>query len=171
MANGKKGFQHGNAVGVRFSATRQPKKTGRKPTLYKQLFKTTLKRVEVELSKEDYYNVISYLMERTPGELKRIAKDENIPVWVSNIISAIFMDVKSGRINTLNTVFDRLFGKPTQIFEGEIESTVNHNVEVDLSILTTEELLQYNEILEKIRLKNKSSQTLEFNAKEKVKTV
>ncbi len=159
MANGKKGFQPGNVVGVRFSATRQPKKAGRKPTLYKQLFKTSSRRVEVELSKEDYYKVIRYLMERTPGELKRIAKDENIPVWVSNIISAIFMDVKAGRINTLNTVFDRLFGKPTQIIEGKIESTVNHNIEVDLSILTTEELLQYNGLLEKIKLSNKQNNT------------
>lgn len=151
MANGKKGFQPGNVVGVRFSATRQPKKAGRKPTLYKQLFKTTLKRVEVEMSKEDYYKILSYLIERTPGELKVIAKSEQTPLWISNIISALFKDVKAGRINTLNIVFDRLFGKPTQIIEGEIESTVNHNIEVDLSILTTEELLQYNALLEKIR--------------------
>jgi hypothetical protein len=151
MANGKKGFQPGNVVGVRFSATRQPKKTGRKPTLYKQLFKTTSKRVEVEMSKEDYYKILSYLIERTPGELKVIAKSEQTPLWISNIISAIFKDVKAGRINTLNIIFDRLFGKPTQIIEGEIESTVNHNIEVDVSILTTEELLQYNVLLDKIR--------------------
>ncbi len=159
MEKNKKGFQPGHNLGVTFSSTRQPKNRGRKPALYKQLLKTTDKRVEIELSKEDYYKVIRYLMERTPGELKRIAKDENIPVWVSNIISAIFMDMKAGRINTLNTVFDRLFGKPTQVFEGKIESTVNHNIEVDVSILTTEELLQYNGLLEKIKLSNKQNNT------------
>jgi hypothetical protein len=155
MANGKKGFQPGNVVGVRFSATRQPKKTGRKPTLYKQLFNNTSKRFKIELSKEDYYKVIRFLMECTPGELKKIAKDESTPMWVSNIISAIFTDIKYGKINTLNTFFNRLFGKPTQTIESEIEGIVNHKFEIDLSVLTDEELLQYNVLLEKIRENSK----------------
>jgi hypothetical protein len=150
MANGKKGFQPGNVVGVRFSATRQPKKAGRKPTLYKQLFNNTSKRFEIELSKEDYYKVIRFLMECTPGELKRIDEDESTPMWVSNIISAIFTDIKYGKINTLNTFFNRLFGKPTQTIESEIEGIVNHKFEIDLSVLTNEELLQYEAFLDKM---------------------
>lgn len=150
MANGKKGFQPGNVVGVRFSATRQPKKVGRKPTLYKQLFNNTSKRFEVELSKEDYYKVIRFLMECTPSELKRITEDESTPMWVSNIISAIFRDIKYGKINTLNTFFNRLFGKPTQTIESEIEGIVNHKFEIDLSVLTYEELLQYEACLNKM---------------------
>lgn len=155
MTNGKKGFQPGNVVGVRFSATRQPKKTGRKPTLYKQLFNNTSKRFKIELSKEDYYKVIRFLMECTPGELKKISKDESTPMWVSNIISAIFTDIKYGKINTLNTFFNRLFGKPTQTIESEIEGIVNHKFEIDLSVLTDEELLQYSVLLEKIRENSK----------------
>lgn len=153
MENNKKGFQPGNTLGKRFSTTNQPKITGRKPTLYKQLFKATSKRVEIELSKEDYYNILRYLMERTPSELKIIAKHEKTPAWISNIISSIFTDIKTGRLTTINNLFDRLFGKATQIIEAEIDGNVT-NLGPDLSVLTTEELLKYNELLEKIRLSN-----------------
>ncbi|MDH6357631.1 hypothetical protein [Parabacteroides sp. PF5-9] len=155
MAKGKKGFQPGNTVGKQFSATRQPEKSGRKPTLYKQLFKATAKRVEIELSKEDYYNILRYLMERTPSELRTIAKCEQTPIWVSNIISSIFTDTKAGKVSTLNILFDRLFGKPTQIIESEIGATISSKQEIDLSVLTTEELLIYNSFLDKISNQDK----------------
>ena len=48
-------------------------------------------------------------------------------------------------------LFDRVFGKATQTIEGEINAKVNP---VDLSVLTTEELLQYNALLEKIKTGN-----------------
>lgn len=154
MAKGKKGFQPGNTLGQVFTQSRQPQNKGRKPTLYRQLFKTTSKRVEFEMSKEDYYKVIRYLMERTPGELKKIAKHEETPVWVSNIISALSSDMKAGRLTTINVVFDRLFGKPTQVIEGEIENNVTVKHEVDLTVLSTDELCTYNCLLEKLRVNN-----------------
>lgn len=154
MAKGKKGFQPGNTLGQVFTRSRQPQNKGRKPTLYKQLLKTTSKRVEFEMSKEDYYKVIRYLMERTPGELKKIAKSEDTPIWVSNIISALSMDLKTGRLTTINTVFDRLFGKATQTIEGEIEGNITVKQEMDLSVLSDDELYAYGCLLEKIRISN-----------------
>lgn len=150
MPKGTKGFQRGNSVGKVFTQSRQPQKRGRKPALYKQLLKKNAKIGEIELSKEDYHRVLHFLIERTPGELEKLAKDYNTPVWVSNIISALFSDVKAGRITTLNMVFDRLFGKATLSIDGEVETNVHNTINVDFSILTTEELLNYDHLLDKL---------------------
>lgn len=147
MPKGTKGFQPGNSIGKVFTQSRQPRKRGRKPALYKQLLKKNAKIGEIELSKEDYHRVLRFLIERTPGELKNIAKDDNTPVWVSNIISALFSDVKAGRITTINMVFDRLFGKATQIVEGEIDKITTHRIEPNLSVLSNDELILYRQIL------------------------
>lgn len=155
MEQKKRGFQPGHKHGVVFTPERQPSKRGRKPALYKQLLKNTAKHVEFELSKEDYYKVIRFLMERTPGELREIVKDERTPIWICNIVSAIFADIKHGRTITFNAVFDRLFGKPTQTIVGELNGQINHNVDIDLSVLSTEELIVLNNMYEKITIKTK----------------
>lgn len=149
-------FEKGNKVGNRFTSENQPKNSGRKPALYKKLKELTGKKVDYELSKEDYYKVIRYLMERTPGELKKIledAKDDangNTPVWVINIISAINSDIRYGRTTTIDSIFDRLFGKASQPIEGDINANVSGSLSPDLSALSTDDLLKYNELLEKI---------------------
>lgn len=150
-------FEKGNNSGkeYRFSSDNQPKKNGRKPALYNQLKKLTGKQVKHELSKEDYFKIIQYLMERTPTELKTIienAKQEDgtTPVWVLNIISAIQSDIRYGRTNTIDSIFDRIFGKATQTIEGDLNANLSGSLSPDLSSLSTDELLKYNELLEKI---------------------
>ena len=71
-------FEKGNTVGNRFDSDNQPKKNGRKPALYNQLKKLTGKQVKHELSKEDYFKIIQYLMERTPAELKTIMQSKRM---------------------------------------------------------------------------------------------
>lgn len=121
-------FEKGNNKGNRFTSDNQPKNPGRKPALYKRLKDLTGKKVDYELSREDYYKIIRYLMERTPGELKKIlenAKDEvkgTTPVWVINVISAINSDIRYGRTTTIDSIFDRLFGKAVQSIEAEIST-------------------------------------------------
>jgi hypothetical protein len=149
-------FEKGNKVGNRFTSDNQPKNSGRKPALYKKLKELTGKKVDYELSKEDYYKVIRYLMERTPGELKKIlenAKDDtngSTPVWVINVISAINSDIRYGRTTTIDSIFDRLFGKASQPIEGDINASLSGSLAPDLSALSTDDLLKYNELLDKI---------------------
>lgn len=122
-------FVKGNKIGNRFSSTNPPKNAGRKPSLFKKLKTQVGIKVDHELSKEDYYNVIRYLMERTPNELEALVKDsdghanKNTPIWIINIISAINSDVRYGRTATLDGLFDRLFGKATQAIEADITTT------------------------------------------------
>lgn len=149
-------FEKGNNKGNRFTSENQPKNPGRKPSLYKKLKELTGKKVDYEMSKEDYFKVIRYLMERTPGELKKIvdnAQDKengSTPVWVLSVISAINMDIRYGRTSTIDSLFDRLFGRSTQPIEGDINANVSGSISPDLSALSTDELLKYNELLDKI---------------------
>ena len=93
MIGNKNIGEYGKAT--RFTKDNQPPNRGRKPKLYKQLKKLIGQSVGHELEKEDYFNVIRFLIERSPNELERLIKDENgqpnkdTPIWVLNIVSAI----------------------------------------------------------------------------------
>lgn len=131
-------FQKGNTIGHRFTKTDQPpkEKVGRKPALYKQLLAVTGKKVNFELSKEDYLKIIRYLMERSKDELTLIFKDSKTPIFICNIIGALFADTKYGRTTTVEALFDRLFGKALIVTENTVK-------EADpLDGATEEELLQ-----------------------------
>jgi hypothetical protein len=149
-------FEKGNKVGRQFTSENQPQNRGRKPSVYKYIKDITGKKVSPEMSKEDYYKVIRFLMESTPEELEGLVtgKDKKpnkkTPIWVLNIVSAINSDIRYGRTSTVEMLFDRVFGKATQLIEGDLNAQVTNNG-MDLSALTTEELLQYNSLLEKIK--------------------
>ena len=121
-------FQKGNSIGHRFTADDQPKNAGRKPALYKKLKVLTGKKVDHELSKEDYYNIIKYLIERSPNEMDALSRNKDghankdTPIWILNIISAINTDVRYGRTTTIDSLFDMFFGKATQAIEASIST-------------------------------------------------
>ncbi len=148
------GFEKGNKIGNRFTSTNQPANPGRKPSVYKYIKSLTGKKVAADMSKEDYLKVIRFLMECSSAELEPLLKgadnkpNKNTPIWVLNVIAAIHSDIRYGRTTTVEMLFDRVFGKVTQPIESDIQLTNNS---VDLSALTTEELLQYNSLLEKIK--------------------
>ena len=88
-------FEKGNKIGNRFSSDNQPQNSGRKPSVYKYIKDITGKKVAPEMSKEDYYKVIRFLMESTPETLEGLVKNKDgtpnkkTPVWVLNVVSAI----------------------------------------------------------------------------------
>lgn len=148
-------FEKGNKEGKKFSSENQPQNRGRKPSIYKKLKAITSKKVGYELEKEDYFNVIRWVMEQNAGTLEVLIKDKagrpnkDTPLWLINIISAINADIRYGRTTTVEMIFDRVFGKATQPIEGEMQ--VTNNSCADLSALSVEELLQYKALLKKIK--------------------
>lgn len=123
-------FEKGNKIGNRFSSTNQPKKNGRKPKVYKQLKEMIGKAVGYELEQEDYYRIIRFLMEQDLETLNGFIKvkdshgkdilNPKVPIWVINIVTAINTDVRYGRTNTVEMLFDRVFGKAVQTVQGDI---------------------------------------------------
>ena len=118
MANNFKG------AGTRFSSTYQPENRGRKKSLFRQLVEGWGDDPNTpKPSREDIQKMMLFLMERTAKEIKEIGEDENTPIWVKSIIVAIVEDMKNGRVTTINTLFDRVFGKPSQT--AEIDAKLN----------------------------------------------
>jgi len=152
MAKGKKGFQPGNRYGNLFSASRQPKRNGRKPSLYKRI-----NLPGEELSKEDFTHLMLSILECPVGQLEKIRKEckqpgSKIPVWVANLIAAIFSDIRRGRIDCLRWVLDRSFGKPGQILGGSQQiNFVQNNVQIfNFSALSDTELMLFHSLLLKM---------------------
>ncbi|MBQ4541091.1 MAG: hypothetical protein IJA37_07970, partial [Alistipes sp.] len=84
----------------------------------------------VELSREDYQKIIGYLLERTVQELEAIQSSPDTPSFVVSIINALFYDMKTGRIQTLDALLDRLFGKPNQCVKNHAEIELRGSIPI-----------------------------------------
>lgn len=116
-------YEHIKGKGNRFSSTNQPPNRGRKPSAYKAVLALIGQEGRKTLSKEDYFKIIQHLMEQPVDELKKLAEDDRTPIWIVNTIRAILADAKAGRLITVNSLFDRIFGKAVQptTTKGEVE--------------------------------------------------
>ena len=99
----------------RFSSTNQPAKRGRLPSKLKKFCKDNA------ISKADVDMVFKNLIfGKTIEELQdmiRPGNKEKLPVIVVLLISAFIQDMKSGTLKEVNTVLDRIWGKPSQHIE------------------------------------------------------
>ena len=152
MGKGVKGFQLGNKIGLqnRFSAEKQPKKRGRKKSMYKKALDSAY-----ELSKEDFVYVIRCLLEMSVGELQQMlsksARSEiDLPIWVEVFIKGMFADIKRGRTDLFRYSMNLIFGKEPQ----RIQTTNNINqvnyVSLDIAVLSDEEKKAFVALWQKV---------------------
>ncbi|GHT01253.1 hypothetical protein FACS189421_13860 [Bacteroidia bacterium] len=114
-------FRKGTTIGKehRFTADYQPYKNGRKKSLYHSIIAKT----GCKIRKNEFFDVIRYLMEQSiptlEGILKEVKENPNTktPIWICSIIEAMLKDCRYGRLIVINSLFDRLFGKPESKFE------------------------------------------------------
>lgn len=155
-------FEKGNKYGNRFNSENQPPNRGRKPKVYKYLKKTIGETIGHELEEQDFQDIMQALLELPPAKLQALVRSNEIdektgrpkpnpdtPAWIQILVSHINSCIRYGKVDALDFVLDRVFGKPKETIDGNIDSTVSR-VPTDLSMLSTEELLQYNALLEKI---------------------
>lgn len=144
-------FKPGNKTGNRFTSSSQPKNAGRKPTLYKQVARKA-KEVGEEMGRKEFYDIMLYLVTLTVSELKELANNPNVPVWVIGVISALFGDLQSGNLRTLNSILDRCYGRPgINVFEkvivNETTNNISNHISINLSVLNQNEIIILNNIL------------------------
>lgn len=123
-------YEHIKGKGNRFSTTNQPKKNGRKPSLYNQLRELAKLENGILLSKEDFTKITSLLLTKSIKELHAMQQDDETPVWITNIARAIIKDSNEGRISTLDTLLDRLFGKATQPTQQDISVEMKGSIPI-----------------------------------------
>lgn len=111
-------FKKGNKSGVLFSNRNQPGNRGRKPTRLNNFLKSIQMEKDFELiSKEDAYKLLAMIIFCNRAELEKMTKSAHIPIFMAGIIKAIIVDTANGTIDTVEKVFDRLYGKGNQPIE------------------------------------------------------
>ena len=94
---------------TRFTSENQPENTGRRPSLLKAYINDN--GVSIQDVRLVFKNIV---FEKTKEELEDLLTDEGQPMLVRTIISAYMKDFESGRIDIINSILDRVFGKAEQ---------------------------------------------------------
>ena len=80
----------------------------------------------LKLSKTQTQDIIRVILGKTRSELVELAKDDQLPFWVSIIVNKAQRDYKKGSMHVLDVLFDRVYGKPKE----EIETTNSTNIQL-----------------------------------------
>lgn len=105
--------EHGGAVN-QWERGESGNPSGRPRKVLKELEEKVGVNFRVSLSKEDKFAILESMMEMSMEELRSIATDPRAPAFMILVASAIRKDFKDGRLNTINDLFDRFFGKAHQ---------------------------------------------------------
>ena len=111
-----------------FSKTNPPKNPGRKPSRFKQLI-ADLEGVGETMSLEDFRKISLFLLTMNKTELIELAKNNQAPMAVVAVASAIVGDIEEKNLRNVESLLDRLFGKamqPVETVVGTIDSKTSH---------------------------------------------
>jgi hypothetical protein len=109
--------------------TGRPKKVD---TILKEIF---LDEYNVRLSKSQTEEIIKGVLSKTRSQLMELAQNEELPFWISMIANKATKDYKKGSIHLLELLFDRVYGKPKETVDQNIEGKV---INVTLNLDTKE---------------------------------
>ena len=99
--------------GKKFSSTYQPKGKGRP----RAAWKTFVKEMSLKgynMHKSDYFNILNALLGISKNELQALAAREDLPVSIFTFIKAMKQDIDEGKIGTVDSLIDRIYGKASQ---------------------------------------------------------
>jgi hypothetical protein len=106
----------------------RPKQVG---TILKELF---LAEYNIKLSSGQTNDIIQSILSKSRSELIELAKNEELPFWISMIAKKATRDYERGSIHLLEILFDRVYGKPKETQHQTIESknfTITLNLDND----------------------------------------
>jgi hypothetical protein len=90
----------------------------------------------LKLSKSQTSDIIQVILGKTKNELIELAKNDELPFWISLIVKKAQRDYEKGSIHILDVLFDRVYGKPTEtlnqtITENPIFTPIDLDVQED----------------------------------------
>ncbi len=106
----------------------RPKKV---ETILKEVF---LAEYNVKLSAGQTSDIIQSILTKSRTELIELAKNDELPFWISMIAKKATRDYERGSIHLLEILFDRVYGKPKETQHQTIESknfTITLNLDND----------------------------------------
>jgi hypothetical protein len=96
----------------------RPKKVD---TILREVF---LAEYNVKLSKSQTEEIIKGILCKSRTELIELAKNDDLPFWIAMIAKKATRDYDKGSIHLLELLFDRVYGKPKETVDQNIESKV-----------------------------------------------
>lgn len=69
------------------------------------------------ISREDAYKLMSHLLSCSKTQLEAMARNPDLPISIVCQIKAIVTDMANGKTDTVDKLFDRLYGKSMQPME------------------------------------------------------
>ena len=72
---------------------------------------------DMPLAYRDVKNICAMLLSSTMGQIKEFSENENLPIIFIALCKAILQDCAKGKINTVEWLSDRAFGKPKKRIE------------------------------------------------------
>jgi len=96
----------------------RPKKV---ETILREVF---LDEYNVKITKTQTEDIIKSILSKNRSELIELAKNEELPFWISMIAKKATRDYERGSIHLLELLFDRVYGKPKETIDQNIEGKV-----------------------------------------------
>lgn len=107
-----------NLIPAKKGEVRNP--NGRPKKVENVLKEFFLSEYNIKLSSSQTNEIIKGILSKSRSELVELAKNEDLPFWVSMIAKKATRDYEKGSIHLLELLFDRVYGKPKETLESTI---------------------------------------------------
>ena len=88
-------------------------------TILKDVF---LAEYNTKLTNSQAQDIIKGLLTKSRSELIELAKNDDLPFWISMIAKKATRDYERGSIHLVELLFDRVYGKPKETIDQTIEA-------------------------------------------------
>jgi hypothetical protein len=106
---------------------------GRPKKVEKILHEYFLAQHNIKLSKSQATDIIQNILSKSKAELVELAKNNELPFWISLIARKAQRDYEKGSIHILDVLFDRVYGKPTEtVNQTVIEQPIFNKIDLDV---------------------------------------
>lgn len=109
-----------NLILIKKGEVRNP--TGRPKKISTIIQDVFLQEHNLKLTKSQTEEIIKSILTRNKKELIELAKNDELPFWISLIAKKAQMDFEKGSIEIIEKLFDRVYGKPKETVDQTIES-------------------------------------------------
>jgi hypothetical protein len=119
-----------NLIPIQKGEVRNP--TGRPKKISSIIQDVFLEEHNIKLTKSQTDEIIKSILTRNKKELIELAKNEELPFWISLIAKKAQMDFEKGSIEVIEKLFDRVYGKPKETVDPKHRSkTFNVTLKLD----------------------------------------
>ena len=108
---------------------------GPKPKLINKLAQDIGVELGTRLTKDELGELLHWALELPPADLKDLVESRDCPMFLCNLVYALVKDAKMGKLDAVNMVLDRVFGRPKNEVDVNNKQPINIIITQDESEL------------------------------------